>query len=125
MNKKRKQNFIVAVASIFILFANAIIIGNDMNDNSFSLSELIQVNKAFAEDNCQPTCSPGYGCVGGVCVQLEAAVRSTCTIEQYCWLSFQYKTCNGHQTGCTPNPGGITNCSAVDCACDDGGEPCD
>lgn len=63
---------------------------------------------------CEPECSPGYACVGGVCVQKEQAIRQGCTKKKW-FLKCGTVTTEGHETKCDAYPTGGTNCQPIVC----------
>ncbi|MFW6275279.1 MAG: hypothetical protein ACOC2M_01440 [bacterium] len=124
---KKITRIILATFITAFIAINTIVAVGDLNPKaSFSLNSLTNLAFAGSEDppgdDCQPACGPGFACVNGVCVQLEAATRTSCTVTVWCWLKFKYVTAPGHQTTCPGNPGGITNCMGT--ACEPDVDPC-
>jgi hypothetical protein len=117
--KIKIKTIILSLSMICLLTANIVVMNKDNNSKiSITLNTLVKQAFADPEDDCQPACSPGFQCVNGVCVQLEAPIRTSCTALVWCWLKFNWIETPGHQTTCPPNPGGIPNCLGTPCLMD-------
>ncbi len=118
---KKIKSIVVGIFVIAFLAINALVVFGDANSNSnsnLSLRSLMNLSVANAEDDCQPACGPGFACINGVCVQREAAVRTSCTVSVFCWLQLKWVSAPGHQTTCPNNSEGITNCMGSACEAD-------
>lgn len=120
---KMKNNYIVVLLFLVIAFANFMAVSYKSEGSSISLDNIFQTAIAQQENGCN--CPGGYGCVNGVCVQLEQLLYQSCTTEKTCyWLGFipYTESCAGHKYNCNASPNGTTNCSNTNCECDQ--DPC-
>lgn len=124
--KNKIKTIFLSFSIICLLTANIVVMNKDDKSKTIiTLNTLL--NQAFAQTedppaDCQPACAPGFKCVNGVCVQLEASTRTSCTAYVWCWSQLKYVPTPGHQITCPSNPGGITNCMGT--ACEPDVDPC-
>ena len=116
-----KTKLFFGLIFIGIMILNLTTILNE-NRGDITLGNLISFNNTASAEEvaCQPPCSPGFGCVNGVCCELEATTRVACVITEICWTCWPTfsKDYPGHETNCPPDPGGITNCRGIACTKD-------